>query len=180
MSQIKNKNRTQYLWKLIMAGGFLTLLSIVFPSAMFMISGVWVFLWYIGFWWGQDVYGGENMGFASDFFESPYDDTYMTIGVITMVLLIIALILMLISARNTKHERSYKLNAGMSLLGGILAIIGPIAYYFFLDAEIPVLFWDLFFPFIGIFLSIIAGIVGILGAIMVGYASTLGSKMEER
>jgi len=177
MAQIKKRGWTQHIWKLIMAGGILTLLSIVFPSTFFIESGAWVLLWYIGFWWGGDIYGGEGMGFASDFFLSPYDDRYMTIGVITTVLLIIALILMAISAINTKNERNIKLNAGMSLLGGILAIIGPIVYYFYLDAEIPAVFWDHFLPFLGIFLPIIAGILGIIGAITVVYATKLKRKV---
>ena len=64
----------------------------------------------------------------------------------------------------------------MSLLGGILAIIGPIVYYFYLDVQIPAVFWDHFFPFIGVYLSLIAGILGIIGAIMAGYATKLKRK----
>ena len=161
MAQIKKKDRTQYIWKIIMAGGVLTLLSVVLPSAFFVESGAWLLLWYIGIMWGGDIYGDEVIGFIDD-------GRYIPIGVITTVLLIIALILMAISARNTKKERegNIKLNTGMSLFGGILAIIGPILYYFYLDAVIPALFWNQFLPFVGVFLSIIAGILGIIGAIM--------------
>lgn len=173
MAQIKKKDRTQYIWKIIMAGGGLTLLSLVLPSAFFIESGVWGLLWHIGILWGGDIYGGEVIGFIDD-------GRYIPIGVITTALLIIALILMAISARNTKKERNFKLNAGISLLGGILAIIGPIVYYFYLDTEIPVLFWDHFLPFVGVFLPLIAGILGIIGAIMLVSATKLGSKSGER
>lgn len=72
-----------------------------------------------------------------------------------MVLLIVTLISLAISTRDTKNERNVKLNAGISILGGILAIIDPIVYYFYLDTEIPTLFWDQFLPFIGVFLSLL-------------------------
>ena len=162
MAQIEKKDRVQYIWKLIMAAGVLTLLSMILPSAFFIESGVWLLLWYIGILWGGDIYGGETIGFIDD-------GRYIPIGVITMVLLIIALISLAISARNTKNERNTKINVGISILGGILAIIGPIVYYFYLDAEIPALFWDQFLPFIGVFLSVIAGILGIIGAFMTVY-----------
>lgn len=164
MAQIKKKDRIQYVWKIIMAGGVLTLLSITLPSAASIESGAWVLLWHIGILWGGDVYGGETIGFIDD-------DRYMPIGVATTVLLIIALILMAISAFNTKNEKKLKLNAGISLFGSVLAIISPIVYYYYLEAEIPALFWNDFVPIIGVFLPIIAGILGIIGAILVGYNS---------
>ena len=173
MAQINKKGWTQYIWKIIMAGGVLTLLSVVLPSAFFIESGAWLLLWYIGIMWGGDIYGEEVIGFIDD-------GMYMPIGVITTVLLIIALILMVISARNTRSEKRSKLNVGMSLVGGILAIIGPIVYYFYLDAVIPALFWDQYLPFVGVFLSIIAGILGIIGAIMVVSTTKSGSKSGEK
>lgn len=149
----------QYIWKVIGAGGVLTLLSVVLPSAFFIESGAWVLLWSIGIMWGGDIYGDQVIGFIED-------NRYMPIGVITTVLLIIALISMAISARNTKNEKNFKLNAGLSLFGGILTIIGPIVYYFCLAAVIPAVFWVDFLPFIGVFLPFIAGILGIIGAIL--------------
>lgn len=150
----------QYSWKVIGAGGVLTLLSVVLPSAFFIESGVWSLLWSIGILWGGDIYGDQVIGFFDD-------NRYMTIGVTTTVLLIIALISIAISAINTKNEKNFKLNAGLSLFGGILTIIAPIVYYFYLAAEIPAVFWIQFLPFIGVFLPFIAGSLGVIGAIMV-------------
>ncbi len=150
----------QYIWKLIGAGGVFTLFSVILPSAFFIESGVWSLLWSIGILWGGDISGDQIIGFFDD-------NRYMPIGVTTTVLLIIALILMAIAAINTKNERNFKLNAGMSLFGGILTIIAPIVYYFYLTAEIPAVFWVEFHPFIGVFLPFFAGILGIIGAIMV-------------
>ncbi len=169
MAQIEKKARPQYLGKVMKGVGVLTLLSIVLPSAVQTGSGVWNLLWYIGIFWGGTVYGEQFIGFINDAW-------YMPIGVITMVLLIIALIFIAISARNINKERNYKLATGMSLFGSILAIISPIVYYFYLNAE---MFWDLYLP-VSIFLSIIAGILGIICAIMVGFTSKLRSKSGEK
>lgn len=149
--------------------GVLTLLSIVLPSAIQTGSGAWNLLWYIGIFWGGNVYGEEFIGFINDAW-------YMPIGVITTVLLIIALILIAISTRNINKERNYKLTAGMSLLGSILAIISPIVYYFYLNAA---MFWDTYLT-VSIFLSIIAGILGIICAIMVGFTTKSRSTSSEK
>lgn len=157
MAHSEKKNRIQSLGKLLKAAGILTLLGIVLPSATYVESGVWSLLWFIGLFWGGSIYGEEVLGFITD-------PQYMPTGIIVTVLLIIALILIAVSAINIKNEKNLRLNSGIGLLGGILALISPIIYYFLLNT---IHFWDHYFPFIGIFLSVIAGILEIIGAFLI-------------
>ena len=89
--------------------------------------------------------------------------------------MVIALILMFTASKKVKNERDYKVAAGLSLVGGILAFIGPGAYYGYLDSEFSG-FWLAFDQGLGFYLPIVAGILGIISAIAAGYASSLESK----
>ena len=171
MAQIEKETYPQYLGKVLKATGVLILLSIALPSANHLGTGEWNLLWFIGIFWGGTVYGDQFIGYIND-------ASYIPTGVISTVLLIVALILIAISATNVKKERKGKLAVGIRLVGGILAIISPIIYYFYLNAELP-LFWDQYFPSIGVYLSIIGGILGIISAILVVFTTKKKSPSDE-
>lgn len=117
----------------------------------------------------MSVSGTTLTGMADEFFLPAYSDKYMTIGIIAIVLLIIAMIAMFISSNQAKLEKSKSIAAGTSLVGGILALVAPIAFYVYLQENIPN-FWVGFDQSIGWYLPIVAGIIGILGGIALGYA----------
>ena len=176
MGQVYKRNWIEQLWKIPRAGTILVIIGIITPAMAFMESGVYIFLWYFGFWF---LSANLNMdfGMASDFFNSPYDVKYMTIGIITIVLLAISIILMSVSVNNSRYKKNYKATAASSLIGGIMALIGIGAYYGYIDVEFN--FWLLFDPSFGFYLPLVAGIVGILGGIAAAYASSVESKSPE-
>ncbi|MFX0106395.1 MAG: hypothetical protein ACFE75_13030, partial [Candidatus Hodarchaeota archaeon] len=100
-------------------------------------------------------------------------DKYMTIGITVIVLSILAMIAMFIATNQAQYKKRKPLAAGMSLIGGIIALIAPIAYYFYIQ-EIRVFaifrFWDAFDQSFGFYIPIVAGIIGILGAVAFVYA----------
>jgi len=137
-----------------------------------------IFMWYFGFWF-LSVGGTTDAGFVDDFFISPYDTQYLTIGLVALVLLIIAFGLMSAATKKVKEERDYKTAAGMSAFGGILSFIAIGAYYGYIDSEFAG-FWMAFDPSFGFFLPLVGGILGIIGGIAAGYAFSLESKRELR
>jgi len=174
MGQEYKRNWIEQLWKVPRIGTILVVIGLITPATGFMESGLYIFLWYFGFWFvSSDVL--TDFGMASDFFNSPYDAKYMTIGIITIALLVISLILMSVSTNNARNKKNYKVTAVTSLFGGIMAIIGIGAYYGYLNIEIPG-YWILFEPSFGFYLPLVAGIVGIIGAAAAAYASSVESK----
>jgi hypothetical protein len=173
MAQTYSRGWTDHIWKILMAGGIFTFLGIILPSCAILESGITVFLWYFGFWIMTDP--TADSGGASDFFADPYDNKYMTIGVTTIVILIIALILMISAANSLKADKNKGVSAGLGIFGGILAIVGPAAYYSYLKDEFSG-FWIAFDESFGFYFPIIGGIIGILGAIAAGYAYSLDRK----
>jgi len=178
MEQVRTQDWTRHIWKLPTIGAILALISIITPSSSIMEGDVFLFLWYFGFWF-LSVNGNTETGSASDMFLSPYDEKYMTIGIVSIVLLIIAMIVMFNSAKKVRYEKNYKMAAGTSLFGGIFAIIAPGAYYYYIKEEFTG-FWMVYDQSFGFYLAIIGGILGIIGAIAAGYAFTLESKGELR
>ena len=128
-----------------------------------------MFVWYFSFWI-LSVDGNTQTGFASDLFVNPYDNKYLMIGIISIVFLIIAMGIMSTAARNARYDKDKRATAGVGLVGGILAIAAPVAYYFYLKEEIPPVFWMVYDESFGFYLPLIGGILGILGAIAMGYA----------
>lgn len=176
MEKIKTTDRTEHIWKISKAGAILALISIITPATGLMESGITFFMWYFGFWFISGG-GDTDTGFASDFFASGYDTKYMMIGGVSIVLLVIAMGAMFAASNKAHNERDYKTAAGASLAGGIFAFIGPGAYYFYIKSEFSG-FWITFDPSFGVILAIIAGVLGIIGAIAAGYAFSLESKGE--
>ncbi|MFX1343674.1 MAG: hypothetical protein ACFFAI_01105 [Promethearchaeota archaeon] len=171
MAQMRSTDWVGSVWKVAMVGGVLALLGVLLPPTGFWEEDVIIAIWYFGFWFAAGG-GDSDSGFAGDFWLSPYDDKYMTIGITAIVLLVLAMLLMFISANQVRYDKDKRIAAGTSLLGGILAIAGPAAYYYYLDNEFPPGYWTLFDPSIGFYLPIIAGIIGIIFAIAIGYAYT--------
>ena len=95
-----------------------------------------------------------------------------------MVMLIIMAILMFISSKNAKEGRNNKAATVTSVIGTILAFVGPGVYYGYLDRKINN-FWIVFDQGIGFYLPIIAGILGIIATSFSIYAITLESKVRE-
>jgi hypothetical protein len=173
MAQTYSRGWTDHIWKILMVGGVFTFLGIILPSCAVLESGITLFMWYFGFWIMTDP--TSDSGGASDFFLDPYDDKYMTIGVTSIVILIIALILMISAANILKADKNKGASAGLGIIGGILAIVGPAAYYFYIKDEFSG-FWMTFDESFGFYLPIIGGILGIIGAIAAGYAYSLERK----
>ena len=180
MEQVITTDWMQHVPKILRIGAFLALISIFLPAThMFesvMGTDVVLVIWYFGFFF---LSGGgiTESGFADEFFADPYDNDYMGIGISSIVLLIIAFIAMNVAAQNAIDERNNKISAGTGLLGGVLALVGPAVYYFGLKEALEG-YWTGFDPSIGVYLPIIGGILGIIGAIMAGYAFSLESKRE--
>ena len=116
---------------------------------------------------------------ARDFFAGDYANKYMTIGIGTVLILISVAIFMFVSSNNAKYEKNNKVATGTSVIGTILAFVGPGVYYGYLEREFPGFWSYLFNPGIGFFLPIIAGILGIIATSFNIYAITLESKVGE-
>ncbi len=95
-----------------------------------------------------------------------------------MVIIFIMAILMFISSRNAKDGRNNKAATVTSVIGIILAFVGPGIYYGYLDRKI-INYWAVFDPGIGFYLPIIAGVLGIIATSFIIYAITLESKKGE-
>ncbi|MHA1985729.1 MAG: hypothetical protein ACW98D_03725 [Promethearchaeota archaeon] len=171
------RNWIEQLWKIPGAGAVLVLVGLMTPASAVMESGVYIFLWYFGFWF-LSVDFQTDFGMPSDFFNPPYDGQYMIIGGVTIVILVSSLILMGISANNARNEKNHKITSATSLFGGIMAIIGIGVYYGYLNAGFQI-FWILFDPSFGFYLPLVGGIVGIIGGIAAAYASSIKSKFPE-
>ncbi|KKK42194.1 hypothetical protein LCGC14_0822090 [marine sediment metagenome] len=168
MVQNRSTDWAQKIPKITMIGGVLALLGVILPPIHILESGGMLFLWYWGFWF-VSVGGDTETGMINKMFAPEYADKYMTIGIIASVLLIIAMIAMFISSNQAKLEKSKSIAAGTSIFGGILALVAPIAFYYYLEENLPN-FWYGFDQSIGWYLPIVAGIIGILGGIALGYA----------
>lgn len=148
----------RHISKISIIGGALALLGALLPSSHVIQPTLISFVWYWGFLYMST--GGSTITGMIPFPE------YGRIGIITIVLLIIAMIVMFIS---TKYKERKLIAAGVSLVGGILALIGPIIFYFYIQSNI-IGYWLSFTPSIGFWIPIVAGIIGILGAIAFGIA----------
>ena len=148
----------RHISKISTIGGALALLGALLPSSHVIQPTLISFVWYWGFLY-------MNTGGSTITGMIPYSE-YGRIGIITIVLLIIAMIAMFIS---TKYKERKLTAAVASLVGGILALIGPIIFYFYIQANI-IGYWLAFTPSIGFWIPIVAGIIGILGAIAFGIA----------
>ena len=175
MEQIKTNNWITHIWKLPVIGAVLALCGIILPASNLEVLGGDVYLWYFGFWFSTSSLLSPPFGTTADMFAAPYAGKYNMIGYAAIILLIIALILMFTASKKVKNERDYKVAAGMSLVGGILAFISPGAYYGYLNSEFSG-FWLVYDQGLGFYLPIIAGILGIISAIAAGYAFSLESK----
>ena len=91
---------------------------------------------YWGFWF-VSVGSDTETGMINEMFAPEYADKYMTIGIIASVLLIIAMIAMFISSNQAKLEKNKSIAAGTSIFGGILALVAPIAFYYYLEENLP-------------------------------------------
>jgi len=180
MEQVRTTDWMQRVPKILKAGAVLAIISVVVPSihAFESVGGysLTFFIWFFGYYW-LSFAGETETGFID---EVPIlGEDIMTFGILATVLLIFACILMGVGSYYAKDERDNKITAGTGLLGGILALIAPAIFYFGIKEEIPG-FWGAggFDPSIGVYLPIIAGILGILCAIAAGYAFTLESQRE--
>jgi hypothetical protein len=179
MAQMKSIDLVQHIWKITVVGAVLTLLGLLLPacySDLSYLRDTW--MWFFGFWFTTSEYFYKTSGWPSDFYVEPYDDDLMIAGAVATVLLIIALILMATASKTGKQGGRNNVVAGTSLFGGILAIIGPVFYYYYIDAELSMTYygysvnihWTFFDPSFGYYLPIIGGILGIIGGILAGYA----------
>jgi hypothetical protein len=168
----------RHIPKLLKAGAFLVIISIFLPAIhVFENLGpfdLMSFIWYFGLAFASITGGGASES-DIDFIDS---DEYMTWGIAAIVLFIFAFILMVAAASKSKDE-NHKISAATGLLGGILAFIGVAEYYIGLRQEIPG-YWTIADPSFGVYIPIIAGFLGIIGAIAAGYAFSLESKGELR
>lgn len=174
MAQVRANDWTRHIWKLPIVGAILALISIITPASVIREGGNFIVLWYFGFWF-LSVNGTIDSGIARDMFVDEYAQKYMTFGVAAIVLLIIAMILMFISANKGRIEKNYKMATVTSLIGGISAFVAPGSYYFNLKREFSN-YWLVYDQGVGFYLPIIAGILAIIGAIAAGYAFSLESK----
>lgn len=183
MEQIRSTDWMRHIPKILIIGAFLAIIGVFLPSAHVFESiygySFTSFIWYFGFIWA--TLGGESESlWMSEVYGSLGDD-YTKYGIIAMVLIIFAFILLIVGANYAKDGRDNKLSAGTSLIGGILALVGPAVFYFGVKADFPG-FWGFggFDTSFGVYLPIIAGLLGIGGAIGSGYAFFLESKGELR
>ena len=183
IAQIRSTDWVQHIRKILRVGAVLTFLGLLVPACFSDLGPLSdTYMWFFGFWFSTSEYLSPKAGFPSDFYVDPVDEKLMIGGGVATALLIIALIVMSISSSYARNEKDNKIAAGTGFLGGILAIIGPAFYYFYLDAEIVEMgvsvHWFFFDPSFGFYLPIIGGILAIIGAIAAGYAFTLESKRE--
>ncbi len=182
MAQMISTDWVQHIWKITVVGAVLTLFGLILPACYSDFGPLdETYMWFFGFWSTTSEYATQSTGWPSDFYVDPYDSRLMIGGAVATVLLFIALILMATASTTGRQGGSNKVAAGTSLFGGILAIIGPVFYYYYLDAEIAYygvsVHWTFFDQSFGYYLPIIGGIVGIIGGIAASYAFTLESKV---
>ena len=173
MSQIRSTGWSRHITIISTIGGALALFGALVPSCHIIESDLIFFLWYFGFYYMNSIHIGSTIGMVQDFVNPGDVDKYMTIGITVIVLSVLAMIIMFIAANQAKYRKRKPLAAGMSLVGGILALIAPLTYYFYVK-EIRVFsifrFWDAFDLSFGFYILIVAGIIGILGAVGFIYA----------
>jgi hypothetical protein len=178
MEQIRSNDWTQHIWKIAKAAAIFIIIGIITPPTGIMESDGVIFLWYFGFWF-LSVGGTTDAGFIDSFYVDPYDTKYLTIGIISLVLLFIAFAVVSAASKKVREEKDYKTAGGLSAFGGILAFIAIGAYYGYLDSEFSG-YWMVFDPSFGFFLPLIGGILGIIGGIAAGYAYSLESQGQLR
>lgn len=175
MEEIRSTDWLRYIWMIPAIGAGLTVLGLILPSSYSdyaILKDTWI--WFFGFWFSTSEYATQSTGWPDAIYNNPDDTKLMIVGAVAVVLLLIALILMISASTTGRQGRINKVTGGTGLFGGILAIIGPVFYYYYLDAEID--HWQIFDPSIGFYLPIIGGIVGIIGGILAGYAYLLERK----
>lgn len=180
MEQVRSNDWMRHISKLLRAGAIISLIAVFLPSAGVIESfygyHVTFFFWYTGFFWASLTGYAPETGFIGELYSGT---NYVAYGVGAIVLLIIAFILLNVGASKSSDQRDMKIAAGTSAVGGILSFIGPAVYYFGVKQDIPGFFGiGGFDPSFAVYLPIIGGILGIIGAIMAGYAYSLEIKGE--
>jgi hypothetical protein len=185
MAQIRSTDWLRHIWKISAIGAGLTVLGLLLPachSDFVYLQDTW--MWFFGYWFTTSDYFYESSGWPNDFYVDPYGNDLMTAGIGATIFLVIALILMATASATGKQGGRNNLLAGTSIFGGILAIIGPAFYYFYIDSALNITYyghstnihWYFFDQGIGFYLPIIGGIVGIIGGIAAAYAYSLERK----
>ncbi|MFX0081984.1 MAG: hypothetical protein ACFE94_09550 [Candidatus Hodarchaeota archaeon] len=173
----------EHIWKVLSGAAVLIVLGLILPAGFSDLGPLSdTYMWIFGFWFSTSDFVSPSAGWPSDFYVEPHDAALMTGGIVAVILLIFALIIISTASRTAKYEGVDKVAAGTGLIGGILAIIGPAFYYYYLDSEIVEMgvsvHWMTFDPSFGFYLPILGGVLGILSAIAIGYAYTLETKRK--
>jgi hypothetical protein len=177
LEQLKTQDWMRHIPKILKAGAILAIISIFLPATHNFDSAMGAtlmeFIWYFGLYFGS-ISGG---GYSETQIEFLDFSEYLTPGIATLVLLIVAFILMFTASNKARTETEYKISAASAGLGGILALAGIGVYYIGLKEEIPG-WWTVGDPSFGFYLPIIGGILGIIGAVAAGYVYSLEIKGE--
>jgi len=181
VEKVKSNDWVERIPKIMKAGAILAIIGVFLPSthafeSIYGYSFVF-FIWFFGLIWAT-VAGESDTLWMGDVY-GPAGDDFTMYGITAMVILIFAFILMIAGSNYAKDGRNNKLSAATGLFGGILAFVGPGVFYFGVRSDFPG-FWTAFDPSIGVYLPIIAGFLGIIGAIAAGYAFSLENKGELR
>jgi len=139
--------------------GFFGILVLITPIAYHNSSLAESYIWMWGLYTWKVLLGDTTFYFSED-------TDFLTWGLITTLLILIATISIISTARRaSKRTQKYRT---LWFLCGILFIAAPIVFYFGLTSNLPSwltdLFWEFYslhFAFIG---SFIAGIFAIVGA----------------
>lgn len=180
MQQVRSTDWIRHIPTILKVGAILTIISLILPSAHVFETiygySFTSFFWYFGLIYAS-LGGHSDILWTNDVY-GPAGDDYIMYGIIAMIMLFIAFIFMIFSANYAKNERDNKLAAGTSLVGGILSFIGPSVFYFGVKDAFGGGFWGYggFDPSFAIYLPIIGGILGIIGAFASGYAYSLQIK----
>jgi hypothetical protein len=143
-------NIKENLWAIVIIAGILGIVSIFTPTLYIDIDDASIWVW--------NLYVSSAI---TDFIQT--DEPIFGIGIIATIVIVIGTIITLFSGIISKvRDKNLTL---LSLLGGIVLLIGPIIYL----AGIGVVdetFWEYATVSVGSILPFIAGAIAILGALL--------------
>ena len=151
-------------------GGIIAFIGALLPWASESGGGVSVSYNILYIIWDLGAYGSETM-LLSAALDDPIGagfvaEEMVTLGMISFVLILLAMILMIVAALAVLKEKLGGKIVGLVLIiAGVLALVAPILYYVGITSDTAD-FFELFPIQIGFILPILGGIIGILAGLV--------------